>query len=125
MHVSHDMKVILQSLLCFILVLCIGLSIADKQVNTLTKQDALILSVVRNSDACYQFTLVGFHYQAQVLIPLGIVWSQGHTLFLDILSQKVALPTLFYLDVSSVFSKTYYEKLHGGFKYLLQLIYSK
>lgn len=113
--VSSEILAIGKGLLILTIVILVGVSVAEKQLNTLTqRQDCVqVLNVKRDLNSAYSFYAFGESFNIRAIYPVVRILNNDDSIMIEAAGQKVEIPT--YINIDSSKAANMYNVWHRQF----------
>ncbi len=101
---SSEMVTIFRSLAILLVIVVLGVTTTEKQLNSLTQRQNCVqaFNLKREKTGVYSTYLLGYGYSFNAVYPIAKIDWAGNNLFIETAGQKIAVPTYIYLDSSKL-----------------------
>lgn len=101
---SSDMATIYRGLAVLVLIVVLGVTTTEKQLNSLTqRQDYVqVFNMRLEKTGVYSAYLLGYGYSVSAVYPIAKITQTDNSILIDAAGQKITVPTCVYMDSSEL-----------------------
>ena len=101
---STDVQMICRGLMVLVVVIILGVTCAEKQLNSLTeRQDFVeVLNIRHDKMGLYSVYVLGDGFSFSAVYPIAKISNNDRQIILEVTGQKLVIPTCIYIDSEKI-----------------------